>query len=157
MSSSANGKVIYGYRLDSQLLRVADGKEKVCSSYPSHVILDGGNYCPQCSSRVTERDRMVPSPIVLEYAERSGVTPDGALDVLVQYQHQAPTHWNDTKQVWIFGVTVVDGWTNTCTEFETMASTSRVDEELAKAVRLFTVLRLDPIMAKYYLLVELSS
>lgn len=101
---------------------------------------------------------MVPSPVVRAYAEKYGVTPDGAVSALVGYQREVPPRWfdpNDRKEDWLFGVSVVDGGTNSCTEFETMAAPGWIDG-LEKAVRLFTDLGLDPMAAKYYLLVQLT-
>lgn len=152
MSSSAYGKVIYGYQFDHQLLRVADGEEFVCKSNASHVLVEGAPYCPRCGSQVLKRDRMVPSSAVVLYAKRNGLTPDGALSMLGSYQYEVPQWWQSTDEAWLFGFTVIAGGTNTCTEF--MAITD-CTEELGKAVRLFADLELDPMAAKYYLLVEL--
>jgi len=153
----ANGKVIYGYRFDHQLLQVVDGMEPVCQSNSSHVVVPGGLYCPQCGSTVKKRDRMVPSPIVVEYATQYGMSIDVALSTLLNCQHQVPQQWfdpNDSED-WLFGVTVVDGGANTCTEFYPFWHPDRI-EGLEKAVLLFTDLGLDPAGAKYYLLVKPS-
>lgn len=158
MNALAYGQVIYGYRFNYQLLRVADGTERVCYSNSSHALPEGALYCPQCGSRTEERDRVVPSPVVIAYAAAKGLTLDGALSILDQYQYNVSSKCTNsgTQEDWILGVQVVDGGTDSCSEFQTMDAPERI-RRLEDAVQLFTDLGLDPMGAKYYLLVQLGA
>jgi hypothetical protein len=157
MSSSAYGRVIYGYGPQAnEYLRVADGTASVCASNPSHVVVSGAPYCPRCGSRVETRDRMVPSPMVVAYAERHGVTPEGALSVLDQYQHLV-RGWD--SESWVFGILIADGSGGDCTTFLPIDSDEDLDQSLPVVIQGKSVLRdyfgTDLQEARYHLLVKL--
>ncbi len=148
MISSAYGRVIYGYGPQAnEYLRVADGKESVCVSNSSHEVVVGGPYCPRCGDIVDERDRMVPSPMVVDYATRQGMAPEAALSVLEQYQYCIK---RCSSKSWIFGILIASGSEGTCEAFRP------VDMLVTPEKRLLRDLFGDDLHgARYHLLVEL--
>lgn len=154
MSSSAYGRVIYGFGPQAnEYLRVADGTEVVCRSYHSHVVVVGANYCPRCGSILETRDRMVPSLMVVAYAARHGVTPEGALSVLEQYQHRVQSYDSES---WVFGVQLVDGSGGACESFFPVGSSEGASEGLANGLKVIQdYFGTDLQEARYHLLVEL--
>lgn len=103
------------------------------------------------------QNRMVLTPVVVEYAARHGLTPEKAQSALMPYQYEVPSSWytSGSNEEWVFGVQIVRAGMSSCVKFESMDAPSQL-KKLEDATRLFTDLGLDPKEAKYYLLAELS-
>jgi hypothetical protein len=75
---------------------------------------------------------MVPSPSVVAYAERHGVTPEEALSVLEQYQHRI-RGWD--SKFWVFGVQLADGSSGACESFKPVDSNDDLDRDMLEVIQ----------------------
>ena len=100
---------------------------------------------------------MVPSLMVVAYAERHGVTPEGALSVLDQYQHLV-RGWD--SESWVFGILIAEGSGGNCATFLPIDSDEDPDRNLLEVLKGKSVLRdyfgTDLQEARYHLLVEIK-
>jgi hypothetical protein len=155
MSASAYAKVLYGFELTEELLRVADGTVFECRSNSQHQIVPDKAFCPCCGSHVEEVARMIYSPLLLDFARKHGMTGDAARAKLSKYQWKGPREWNTDRRKWVFGVLVAEEGTNKMCSFEPIGP-KRKGIDMVELTEVFFGMGFNPDEAKYILMVELS-
>ena len=154
MNLSAYGKVIYGFKLDEELLRVADGTVFECQANAQHQIVQDKAFCPCCGNQVREVARMIHSPALVIFARKHGLSGTAAYAKLSKYQWRATREWSTEQLRWIFGVLVAEEGTNRMCSFDPIGP-NRKDIDLVELTEVFFDMGFDPDSAKYHLIVEL--
>jgi hypothetical protein len=155
MSASAYAKVLYGFELTEELLRVADGTKFECRSNSQHQIVPDRSFCPCCGSHVEEVARMVHSPLLVAFALKHGMSGDAAYAKLSKYQWKGPREWNTDRRKWVFGAIVAEEGTNKMTSFDPIGP-KKIGIDLFELTNVFLMLGFNPDEARYILMVELS-
>ena len=147
MSASAYAQVIYGIRLDQELLRVEDGTKWACRNNEQHKIIIGKNYCPDCGGTIRSVPNMVASKAVRDYAKAQKISLDKAIDHLSPFQYHC---YVADKDAWVFGKQIIDAGS-----YDGMVSFDPSAQDFTKLNKIFLEIGLDPATAKYYVVIEL--